>query len=195
MKCSACGYENIYGSTICKQCGTSLTAVAQSAPTAPVAAPVEQPAPVASPTPTYAASPATAPAKQAEAHQYPSYPSELTFIPYIGNEQFNYFLRVLRRAFDFNTRSTRAEYWWFMLFDILIAIAITIILPFLSPLFTLLMLVPSVAVTIRRLHDINKSGWWLLILFVPLIGAIVLLIFMIKETQQAENQWGAVPAI
>ena len=195
MKCSACGHENIYGSTTCKQCGASLTAVAQSAPATPTVAPVEQSAPVAAPTPTYAASPATAPAKQAEAHQYPSYPSELTFIPYIGNEQFNYFLRVLRRSFDFNTRSTRAEFWWYSLFEILIAIAIVIILPFLSPLYSLLLMIPSIAVMIRRLHDINKSGWWLLILFVPLIGAIILLIFMVKETQQAENQWGAVPAI
>lgn len=195
MKCSACGYENIYGSTTCKQCGTSLTAAPQPAPAAPAVAPVEQPVPVAAPmpTPTYAASPATAPAKQADDHQYPSYPNELTFIPYIGNEQFNYFLRVLRRAFDFNTRSTRAEFWWYTLFEILTAFAIAIILPFLSPLYTLVLMIPSIAVAIRRLHDINKSGWWLLLIFVPLIGAIVLLIFMIKESQQAENQWGSLP--
>ena len=190
MKCSACGYENIYGSTTCKQCGASLTAAAQSAPAAPA-----EPVAPAAPTPTYAAAPAAAPAQKAETSQYPSYPSELTFIPYIGNEQFNYFLRVLRRAFDFNTRSTRAEFWWFTLFQILTALAIAIILPFLSPLYTLVLTIPAIAVSIRRLHDINKSGWWLLLIFVPLIGAIVLLIFMIKETQQADNQWGAVPAI
>lgn len=196
MKCSACGYENIYGSTTCKQCAASLTVSAQPAAAPAPIAPVEQAAPVA-PTPTYASSESTtaAHAQKTETPQYPTYPSELTFIPYIGNEQFNYFLRVLRRAFDFNTRSTRAEFWWFTLFEFVTAFGIALIVPFLSPLYSLLLLIPAIAVFIRRLHDIGKSGWWLLLIFVPLIGAIVLLVFMIKETQQTENQWGAVPAI
>ena len=130
MKCLACGYENIYGSTVCKQCGTSLTAAAPEPVRVAPAAPVEASVQSASPAP--ASSNGNAPKEAA------AYPNELTFIPYIGNEQFNHFLRVLRRAFDFNTRSSRAEFWWFMLFQILISVAIIIILPILSTLFSLI---------------------------------------------------------
>jgi uncharacterized membrane protein YhaH (DUF805 family) len=178
MKCLACGYENIYGSTSCKQCSASLTAVA------PEPARAEPSAPPAS-------SNVNAP-KEAVAADYPN---ELTFIPYIGNEQFNHFLRVLRRAFDFNTRSSRAEFWWFMLFQILISVAIIIILPILSTLFSLIIMIPSISVAIRRLHDIKKSGWWLLTIFIPLIGIILLIIFFIKPSDPSSNQWGAIPAV
>ncbi len=181
MKCLACGYENIYGSTVCKQCGASLTAAAPE--------PVEAPVQSASPAPV--SSNVNAPKESATA----AYPNELTFIPYIGNEQFNHFLRVLRRAFDFNTRSSRAEFWWFTLFQILISVAIIIILPVLSTLFSLIVLIPGIAVAIRRLHDIGKSGWWILVLFIPLIGVIVLIVFWIKASEQSSNKWGAIPAV
>lgn len=187
MKCLACGYENIYGSTSCKQCSASLTEAAPEpvrvAPAAPVEAPVQSAAP--------AASNMNAPKEAVTA----DYPNELTFIPYIGNEQFNYFLRVLRRAFDFNTRSSRAEFWWFMLFQILISVAIIIILPVLSTLFSLIVMIPGIAVAIRRLHDIKKSGWWLLTIFIPLIGILLLIIFWIKPSDPSGNQWGAIPAV
>jgi uncharacterized membrane protein YhaH (DUF805 family) len=183
MKCLACGYENIYGSTSCKQCSASLTAPAPEPTRVEPAAPVQSTAP--------AAGNMNAP-KEAVAADYPN---ELTFIPYIGNEQFNHFLRVLRRAFDFNTRSSRAEFWWFTLFEVLISIAIIIILPVLSPLFSLIVLIPGIAVAIRRLHDIKKSGWWLLTIFIPLIGIILLIIFFIKPSDPSSNQWGAIPAV
>lgn len=186
MKCSACGHENIYGSTSCKQCGASLTEKPAAAPVA--SAPAPSPAPAPAPTPVAAQTAAPASAEEV-------YPNELTFIPYIGNEQFNHFLRVLRRAFDFNTRSSRAEFWWFTLFEILIALAILMIMPFLSPIYSLLLMIPAIAVSIRRLHDIGKSGWWLLLIFVPLIGGIVLLVFFVLERQREENQWGAVTAV
>lgn len=187
MKCLACGYENIYGSTVCKQCGASLTAAAPEPVRVAPAAPVEASVQSASPAP--ASSNVNAPKEVA------AYPNELTFIPYIGNEQFNHFLRVLRRAFDFNTRSSRAEFWWFMLFQILISVAIIIILPILSTLFSLIILIPSISVAIRRLHDIKKSGWWLCTIFIPLIGIILLIIFWIKASEQSSNQWGAIPAV
>ena len=187
MKCLACGYENIYGSTSCKQCSASLTDPLPEPVRVAPAAPVEVPVQSASAAP--AASNMNAP-KEAVATDYPN---ELTFIPYIGNEQFNYFLRVLRRAFDFNTRSSRAEFWWFSLFEVLISVAIIIILPMLSTLFSLIILIPAISVAIRRLHDIKKSGWWLLTIFIPLIGAILLLIFFIKPSDPASNQWGTIP--
>lgn len=189
MKCLACGYENIYGSTVCKQCGASLTAAAPEPVRVAPAAPVEAPVQSASPAP--AASNVNPPKESAAA----TYPNELTFIPYIGNEQFNHFLRVLRRAFDFNTRSSRAEFWWFTLFQILISVAIIIILPVLSTLFSLIILIPAISVSIRRLHDIKKSGWWLLAIFIPLIGAILLLVFFIKSSDPSNNKWGVIPAV
>ena len=189
MKCLACGFENIYGSTVCKQCGTSLTAAAPEPVRVAPAAPVE--APVQSASPASASSNVNTPKEAAAA----SYPNELTFIPYIGNEQFNHFLRVLRRAFDFNTRSSRAEFWWFTLFEVLISIAIIIILPVLSTLVSLILLIPGIAVAIRRLHHIKKSGWWLLAIFIPLIGIILLIIFWIKPSDPSSNQWGATPAV
>jgi uncharacterized membrane protein YhaH (DUF805 family) len=196
MKCLACGYENIYGSTSCKQCSASLTAASEPvrvAPAAPVEAPVQYASPAPEPAPAPEAAPATSNINVPKEVVAADYPNELTFIPYIGNEQFNYFLRVLRRAFDFNTRSSRAEFWWFSLFQILIAVAIIIVLPVLSTLFSLIVLIPAISVAIRRLHDINKSGWWLLTIFIPLIGAILLLIFFIKPSDPASNQWGTIP--
>ena len=63
----------------------------------------------------------------------------------------------------------------------------------LSGLFVLAMLIPSLAVTFRRLHDTDRSGWWLLIGFVPLIGSIVILVFMIQDSQPGESQYGTNP--
>jgi uncharacterized membrane protein YhaH (DUF805 family) len=56
-------------------------------------------------------------------------------------------------------------------------------------------MIPSISVAIRRLHDIKKSGWWLLTIFIPLIGIILLIIFWIKASEQSSNQWGAIPAV
>lgn len=187
MKCQACGYENIYGSTVCKQCGTSLTAKQPEPESNPVVVPHTQ---VTSTAPAPQAS-----SPRAEDQNQATYPNELTFIPYIGNEQFNYFIRVLRRAFDFSGRSTRSEFWWFSLFQILSVIAVSIVLPFLSMLYTLILFIPAISVSIRRLHDIGKSGWWLLALVIPLIGAIILLVFWIKASEQSSNKWGSVQLV
>ena len=186
MKCLACGYENIYGSTVCKQCGESLTAKQPAPESNPVVAPQVQ----VQATPVAAAPQASSPKPASQ--NSAAYPNELTFIPYIGNEQFNHFIRVLRRAFDFSGRSTRSEFWWFSLFQILSVIAVSIVLPFLSVLYTLILFIPAIAVSIRRLHDIGKSGWWLLAILIPLIGGILLLVFWIKASEQSSNKWGPV---
>ena len=65
----------------------------------------------------------------------------------------------------------------------------------LTLLYSLLVLVPGLAVSIRRLHDTNRSGWWLLISLIPLIGAIVLIIFMVQEGDPNENQYGPNPKL
>ena len=109
----------------------------------------------------------------------------------------NWFIEALKKYAVFTGRSRRKEYWFFVLFYILLAIALGIVdgvtgLGVLSPLLTLALLVPSIAVSIRRLHDVGKSGWWLLLGFVPLVG-LVLLYFMVQDSQPGGNEYGPNP--
>lgn len=90
---------------------------------------------------------------------------------------------------DFNGRARRSEYWWFFLFIVLGSIAASVIDDTVNLLFTLATLLPSLAVAARRLHDIGRSGWWLLLGFIPLIGALVLIYFMVLEGE-GENRFG-----
>ncbi len=79
---------------------------------------------------------------------------------------------------DFNGRARRPEYWWFCLFIIAGSVITSIISHTLSGLFSLVVLVPSIAAAARRLHDTGRSGWWQLIAFVPVVGLIVLIVFL-----------------
>ncbi|NOQ46762.1 MAG: DUF805 domain-containing protein [Desulfobulbaceae bacterium] len=132
-------------------------------------------------------------------------------------EQFQrYFLDTLKNRYAaFKGRATRSEYWYFLLFSIIIALILTaldsmIINPLLGiqplvetartgilgTLFSFGTLIPSVALAIRRLHDIGKSGWWILLGVIPIvniIGIFVLLYFFIKDSQPGENQFGLNP--
>ena len=87
----------------------------------------------------------------------------------------------LSKYADFNGRATRPEYWWFVLFVVLVSAALSLISPILSGIFSLATLLPSVAAATRRLHDTNRSGWWQLICFIPVIGLIVILVFLAQE--------------
>ncbi len=82
---------------------------------------------------------------------------------------------------DFTGRASRPEYWWFVLFILLVSLATSMISPVLSGLFTLGTLLPALAAATRRLHDTNRSGWWQLIAFVPVIGFIVMVVFLAQE--------------
>ncbi|MEG0129001.1 DUF805 domain-containing protein [Clostridium sp.] len=111
---------------------------------------------------------------------------------------FNYFVESMRKYADFNGRARRKEYWYFNLVTILIAF-VTVSLDYLlslgglvSVIYTLGILVPSISVTIRRLHDINLSGWWYLILLVP-FGGIVMFIFSVMDTKPGANKFGPDP--
>ena len=87
----------------------------------------------------------------------------------------------LSKYADFSGRATRPEYWWFVLFVVLVSAALSLISPILSGIFSLATLLPSLAAATRRLHDTNRSGWWQLICFIPVIGLIVILVFLAQE--------------
>ncbi len=113
----------------------------------------------------------------------------------------NWFMVALQKYAVFSGRAQRAEYWYFLLFYFLISIGVTILdlrlgvswmaLP--TIIFTLAMAVPSLAVSARRLHDTDRSGWWVLIAFIPVIGTIVLLVLAALEGTQGENRFGPNP--
>jgi uncharacterized membrane protein YhaH (DUF805 family) len=111
----------------------------------------------------------------------------------------NWYLDVLKKYAVFSGRARRTEYWMFFLFNIIIVIAIGVVESIIgSPgviglLYSLAVLLPGIAVSIRRLHDTGRTGWWMLVALVPVIGAIVLLIFMIQDSKPGTNQYGANP--
>src|SRR5689334_2064739 len=88
---------------------------------------------------------------------------------------------ILERYAQFSGRSGRAEYWWFFLANLIIAFVLGILgrvsvtFAVIYGLYGLAIIIPGLAVSVRRLHDINRTGWWVLIALIPLIGAIVLL--------------------
>ena len=113
--------------------------------------------------------------------------------------------RPLKKYADFSGRAPRAEYWWFYLLIIIGYVIATILdstLGFtgavgpygvIMSVFALAMLVPSIAAGIRRLHDTDRSGWWLLIGLIPLIGAIVLIVFFVMQGTVGDNRFGSDP--
>jgi uncharacterized membrane protein YhaH (DUF805 family) len=116
----------------------------------------------------------------------------------------NWYMAVLKKYAEFTGRARRKEYWMFALINFLICVVLVVIdvqggmsnpmgLGVLSGLYSLAVFVPSLAVSVRRLHDTDRSGWWLLILLVPLIGAIVFLVFMLLDSQPGENRHGPSP--
>jgi uncharacterized membrane protein YhaH (DUF805 family) len=112
----------------------------------------------------------------------------------------NYFLDPLKKYADFTGRASKTEYWMFILFYTVIYIALVAIdyatgMGVLSLIYSLALLVPSVSVATRRLHDIDRSGWWQLIVLIPLIGIIVILVFMAQDSDPETNQYGEKPII
>lgn len=94
---------------------------------------------------------------------------------------------------DFEGRATRAEYWFPVLYALVVALVLTFfgkLGAYLSIAFSLVNLVPSIAVSIRRMHDIGKSGWWILIAFIPIIGSIWYLILCATPSKTDGNQSG-----
>lgn len=116
----------------------------------------------------------------------------------------DWYLGVFRKYARFSGRARRREYWTFFLFNLLIAIALGALdavigtggasgIGLLGGLYALAALVPGIAVAVRRLHDTHRSGWWLLIAFVPIVGAIVLLVFLATAGDAGSNAYGEDP--
>ena len=111
----------------------------------------------------------------------------------------NWYIEVLKKYAVFSGRARRKEYWMFVLFYIIFGIILGIIegiigiSGILTGLYCLALLIPSIAVSVRRLHDIGRTGWWVLICLVPIVGSIVLLIFMLLDSQPGDNQYGPFP--
>jgi uncharacterized membrane protein YhaH (DUF805 family) len=112
----------------------------------------------------------------------------------------NWYLDVLKKYAVFSGRARRQEYWMFTLFNIIAVVVFAIIdnallgvYPALTAVYILAVLLPSLAVTVRRLHDTGRSGWWYLIAFVPLVGGIVLFVFTVLEGEAQQNAYGPNP--
>ena len=112
-----------------------------------------------------------------------------------------YYLKALKNYANFSGRARRKEYWLFTLFHLILLILLIIVDGGLTPegglglwsaIYTFAVLVPTLAVTVRRLHDTGRSGWWILLNLVPL-GAIVVLIFVVQDSNPGANKFGENP--
>lgn len=114
---------------------------------------------------------------------------------------------VTQRYAQFDGRARRAEYWWFFLINIVIYVGIGVVTAILGAIsdslaiigllayvgFGLAMLIPGLALAVRRLHDTNKSAWFLLIALIPFVGGLILLVFMLIDGDREANTYGPSP--
>ena len=116
----------------------------------------------------------------------------------------NQFLDVFKKTFVFSGRSRRKEYWLFALDVFIISVVLTIIemmagleiapdVGLLSTIFSLIIFIPSLSVAVRRFHDIGRSGWWLLLVLIPVLGWIALFVFTLLDSQSGSNEYGPNP--
>ena len=104
-----------------------------------------------------------------------------------------------REYFQFSGRAPRAEYWYFALFSIIVNVVSEIVAEFarglhwLNLVVSLALLLPGISVAVRRLHDIDRTGWWYLLIFLPIIGWIILFIWACTRGTRGPNRYGADP--
>lgn len=118
-----------------------------------------------------------------------------------------WYVKVLRQYADFGGRARRTEFWMFTLFSAIFSVVFAVIDPMaglslgqdptqpgvLRTIYTLAVLVPSLAVTVRRLHDIDHSGWWVLVGLIPVVGWVILLVWSCTDGTPEPNEWGPNP--
>ncbi|MCX3395266.1 DUF805 domain-containing protein [Citrobacter amalonaticus] len=112
----------------------------------------------------------------------------------------NWYLSVIKNYTGFSGRARRKEYWMFALINMIICAVLNVIqavigmeTPYISIIYSLGILLPSIAVAIRRLHDTERSGWWLLLSLIPIIGTIVIIVFLCQNGTAGANRFGADP--
>lgn len=118
----------------------------------------------------------------------------------------NWYLKVLKEHYaDFKGRARREEYWMFVLFNIIVSFVIVLVFAGigiatevpeiigLSYIYYLAILIPSIAVVVRRLHDAGKSGWYYFISLIPIVGFIWLLVLLCTDSENGPNKWGDNP--
>ncbi len=125
--------------------------------------------------------------------------------PRSSNNPFYWYARCFRRFADFGGRSRRKEYWWFALINMLATLVLTVVgvvladypgdpvtsVPFY--LYVAVVLVPSLAVSVRRLHDTGRSGLWVLLQAIPYVGPVVVFVFLVMDGDAGPNQYGPDP--
>ncbi len=113
----------------------------------------------------------------------------------------NWYLEVLKKYATFGGRARRTEFWMFALINFIISAVLNIvqrstgstIVLVISVLYSLAVLIPGIAVTVRRLHDTGRSGGWWFIVLIPIVGAIILIVFCAQDGQPGPNQYGPNP--
>lgn len=117
----------------------------------------------------------------------------------------NWYLKCLRQYADFSGRARRKEYWMFVLFNIIFAFILGVMdgiigwvsteigLGVLGGIYSLGIFIPGLAVCVRRLHDIGKSGWSYLFILIPIVGCIMVLVWFCREGENDRNEWGPNP--
>jgi uncharacterized membrane protein YhaH (DUF805 family) len=119
----------------------------------------------------------------------------------------HWYFEVLRKYAEFDGRARRKEYWMFSLISILVSMAFGFVaglvggmmglsenaVTMLALVYSAAVLIPSVAVWVRRMHDTGRSGWWCLLILVPIVGAIALLVFALQDSEPGTNAYGRNP--
>lgn len=113
-----------------------------------------------------------------------------------------WYIEVLKKYAVFSGRARRKEYWYFILFNLIVTILLNSLLgrfgselAILRWLYGLAVFLPSLGVTVRRLHDTGRSGWWILLGLVPVVGSIILLVFCAQDSHPGPNQYGQNPKL
>jgi len=114
----------------------------------------------------------------------------------------HWYTDVIKKYAVFNGRAARPEFWWFVLANLIVALVINVVVGVIagrgtgqvvSDLYSLAVFLPSLGVSIRRLHDTNRTGWWYLLIFIPIIGWIVLIVFWASAGDPGSNNHGPNP--
>ena len=110
----------------------------------------------------------------------------------------NWYVKCLKQYADFSGRARRTEYWMFYLINVVIGAVLGFVcgligITAVAYIYSLAVLVPGIAVGVRRMHDIGKSGWWVLISLIPLIGTIWFIVLTCQDSMPGNNQWGVNP--